>query len=142
MHSSSDFIGIIEASESLSKDIRNSEIAKEYFAAKNTLAACVDAQELINNFNRNKIKFDEAERFGKHYPGYDKIVKETLSSKKEMDMQEAVMNFKKSETVFLEMLEEISQIISSAVSENIDVPPSNPLSGRKNCSCGTTCSCS
>lgn len=142
MYSSSDLIEIISASESLSEDIRNSEIAKEYFEKKAQLASCKDAQELIKNFNKNKIRFDEAERFGKYYPDYDLIVKETLKSKKEMDMHDAVMNFKKCETQFLEMLTEISQIISSAVSDNIEVPSATPLSKKKNCNCGGSCGCS
>lgn len=142
MQISSDLIGIIEASELLAKDIRNSDVAKEYFATKKKLANSLEAQELINKFNTNKIRFEEAERFGRHHPDYDIIVKETLLSKKEMDMHEAVMNFKKSETIFLKMLEEISKIISSVVSENIEVPTAHPLSNGKNCNCGTSCSCS
>lgn len=133
---------MIESAELLAADIRNSDIVKEYFTKKQELAACVDAQALIHKFKKNKIRFDEAERFGKYYPEYDLIVKETLLSKKEMDMHEAVMNFKKCETRLLEMLDEISQIISSAVSDHIEVPSESPFSKGKNCNCGGSCSCS
>lgn len=145
LYTSSELLKITDLTEKLATDIRNSDISKRYFDNKQALTNCTDAQELIRKFNKNKDKYDEAMRFGKYYPDYDLIIKETLTSKREMDMHPIVINYKKSENDFLEMLTEVSKIISSSVSDEIIVPSLVPLSNIKSCNCGSSggaCGCS
>lgn len=143
MYTNSDFVKITDAAEELAKDICQSEIARDYLAKSEKLRTCADAQNLIIKFNKAKEKYEEAKRFGKYYPNYNDVVKEMRLTKREMDFHPEIAAFKKSEAVLLQLLSEISEVISSSVSDKIKVPSAVPFSNNKSCSCKNgRCGCS
>ncbi len=136
-------IDILDQSDKVANIIQSSNEMKTYIEKERALKANEEAQKLIAEFNRMKDQYDEAQRFGTYHPDYNKIMKTVRSAKRRMDMNEYVAAFKIAERSLQNLLDEVSEIIASSVSETIMVPKEGILaaSGCASGGCGTGGSC-
>ena len=139
-----EIVDILDKSEELGQYILQSDTMKEYNEAKNEMDNDPVAQKLIARFNKMKDKYEEVERFGRYHPDYSTIMKEIRVTKREMDMHDTIAAYKRKETELQGFLDEISQIIARAVSDNIMVPIDGALfkdGGGCGCGSGGGCGC-
>lgn len=136
-------IDILDQSDIVVDVLKMSNELKIYREREYALRTNKEAQSLINEFNKMKEQYDEAQRFGTYHPDYNKIMKTVRSSKRKMDMNEYVAAFKIAERNLQNLLDEVSKIIASSVSSSIMVPKEGILSasGCASGGCGTGGSC-
>lgn len=67
------------------------------------------------------------QRFGRYHPDYKEVTRKTRAYKREVDMDQNVAAFRRAEMDLQSLLDEISLLLASAVSENIKVPTGNPF---------------
>ncbi|WP_343073175.1 YlbF family regulator [Salicibibacter cibi] len=137
-------IELLDASDDLSGMIRSSDIYQTYFEARRGMLEDEEAKKLIEDFNHQKVKFDEVQRFGKYHPDYSEVTKALRIAKREMDLHESVSAYKKAERDLEKLLTEISEVLATSVSPNIKVPSGNPYFDNSSCSggCGSGGGCS
>ncbi|MCD8502758.1 MAG: YlbF family regulator [Bacillaceae bacterium] len=128
---------ILSEAYDLSDMIISSEIFNEYVSNKRCVQQDTHAQQLISTFNKKKEEYEEAARFGRFHPDFDRVAKEVRVVKREMDLYEPIASFKKAEKKLEELLNEISVLVARSVSDKIKVPTGNPFFDSK--SCGTGC---
>ncbi|WP_226665870.1 YlbF family regulator [Metabacillus litoralis] len=137
-------IQLLDEAEQLADLVLQSEIAEQYRRSYNILKNDKEAQELIYRFTKVKDLFEDVQRFGKYHPDYRKITKDLRDTKRELDLNETVSNFKKTENELQLLLDEISVEIGQAVSVHIKVPTGNPFfesSCGGGCGTGGGCGC-
>lgn len=136
-------IDILDQSDIVVDVLKMSNELKIYREREYALRTNKEAQNLINEFNKMKEQYDEAQRFGTYHPDYNKIMKQVRSTKRKMDMNEHVAAFKIAERNLQNLLDEVSKIIATSVSSSIMVPEDGMLaaSGCASGSCGTGGSC-
>lgn len=76
----------------------------------------------IRQFIRIKEQYEEVQRFGRYHPDYKEVTRKTRAYKREVDMDQNVAAFRRAEMDLQSLLDEISLLLASAVSENIKVP--------------------
>ncbi|WP_202081098.1 YlbF family regulator [Caldalkalibacillus salinus] len=123
---------VAEADE-LADQISRSDLAMEYHRCRRALNEDEDAQKTIKKFVKKKEEFEEVERFGRYHPDHDRVKKEMREVKREMDLHDKVVAFKKAEKELEKLLNEISQILAISVSEQIKVPTGNPFWDQMGC---------
>ncbi|OEH93925.1 YlbF family regulator [Bacillus solimangrovi] len=139
----SERLELLMQSEMLAQNIIESDLFQQYVECKHTLAQDKEAQRLIQAFNREKELYEDVQRFGRYHPDYHKVTKSVRIMKREVDMHEAVANFKKAERQLQDLLDEVSTFIGQSVSEFIKVPKGNPhFQSGCGCSSGGSCGCS
>ncbi|MBM7603451.1 cell fate (sporulation/competence/biofilm development) regulator YlbF (YheA/YmcA/DUF963 family) [Metabacillus crassostreae] len=137
-------IQLLDEAEQLADLVLNSEIADQYRRSYNILKNDKEAQELIYRFTKIKDLYEDVQRFGKYHPDYRKITKELRDTKRELDLNEVISSFKKSENDLQSLLDEISVELGQAVSIHIKVPTGNPFfesSCGGGCGSGGGCGC-
>ncbi|WP_110112949.1 YlbF family regulator [Bacillus sp. CGMCC 1.16541] len=140
-------VELIDEAEQLSNLILQSEVAEHYRQSFYTLKQDKQAQELIQEFVKMKEQYEDVQRFGKYHPDYSSITKKIRVLKREVDLHESVVAFKKAEKEVQKLLDEISVIIGKSVSEYVKVPTGNPFfdtmsSCSGGCGSGGSCGCS
>lgn len=141
-----ELVNVLDRSEKLGKMILQSDVMKEYKDSRTALENDEQAQRLIKAFTDIKIHYDDVQRFGRYHPDYNEIMKNVRSTKREMDMNEKVANFKVAERNLQRFLDSISEIVAKSVSDNIKVPKDGAALTDTGCSsggCGSggACSC-
>jgi len=131
----------VEEAYQLGQLILKSEEAKQYLQSRKKMDEDPEAQALISDFIRKKEAFEEAERFGKYHPDYQKLNREMREAKRSLDMNQYIAEFKKAEKEMESILNEISKIVAFAVSEDIKVPTGNPFWDAIGCGSGGGCGC-
>jgi cell fate (sporulation/competence/biofilm development) regulator YlbF (YheA/YmcA/DUF963 family) len=139
-------IELLEHAEQLAKMVLVSDIAEQYQICLYKLQNNKETQRKINRFVSLKELYDEVQRFGKYHPDYKKIMTQIRESKREMDMDPLVAEFKLAENDLQDLLDAISIIVGGAVSEHIKVPTGNQFfetntSHASGCGGGGSCSC-
>src|SRR5699024_10894275 len=142
-----EYVEILDHSEELGKMILQSEVMKAYNQSRQALNNDQESQRLIKAFIDIKIHYDDVQRFGRYHPDYNEIMKNVRSTKREMDMNEKVANFKVAERNLQRFLDSISEIVAKSVSDNIKVPQDGAdltdtgCSSGGGCGSGGACSC-
>jgi cell fate (sporulation/competence/biofilm development) regulator YlbF (YheA/YmcA/DUF963 family) len=139
-------VNLIDEAELLGTFVVHSEIAEVYRRTLNTLKADKSAQKVIAKFVEIKDLYEDVQRFGKYHPDYREITKAMREAKRELDLHETVISFKKAEKELQSLLDEISVELGRAVSPNIKVPTGNPFfdtgsSCGGGCGSGGSCGC-
>lgn len=132
-----EIVDLLEKSESIGQLILNSDTMDAYIKAKEDLAQDKTAQQLISEFNKVKDQYEEVQRFGRYHPDYNTIMKDIRSTKREMDMNEKVANYKIAERQLQDLLDEVSQVVAFSVSDKIKVPKDGALLTDGGCGCGS-----
>jgi cell fate (sporulation/competence/biofilm development) regulator YlbF (YheA/YmcA/DUF963 family) len=141
-------IQLLDHSEELAKMILQSDIVEQYQISLYKVRVNKDSQRKINDFIRVKDRYEEVQRFGKYHPDYKLVMGQIRDVKREMDLDDLVAEFKRSENDLQHLLDEVSMIVGKSVSVNVKVPTGNPFfdssSGCSSGSCGTggSCGCS
>lgn len=133
-------IQILEYAESLAKKILESDVATEYLKCKIDLEQDKEAQALIRNFSHMKEQYEDVQRFGTYHPDYKKITKDVRLIKRELDLNTTVYAFKQAENNLQKVLDDISQVVGTTVSQYIKVPNGNPFFSQ-GCGCGSGGAC-
>ncbi|MEI3606745.1 YlbF family regulator [Pseudogracilibacillus sp. SE30717A] len=139
-----EYVNILDKADRLKNMILQSEVMTQYEHAYNTLQKDQEAQRLINAFNHIKEHYEDVQRFGRYHPDYNEIMKNVRSTKRRMDMNSSVAEFKVAERELQRFLDEISEHIAKSVSEHIIVPKDGLALTDGGCStggCGSGGSC-
>ncbi|WP_338451939.1 YlbF family regulator [Niallia oryzisoli] len=138
---------ILENAEELAKMILQSEIANRYRTCIDKIKNNQETQRKIREFVKVKEQYEEVQRFGKYHPDYKTVMKTVRNSKREMDLDINIAEFRKAENDLQGILDEVSVLIGRSVSEHIKVPSGNPYfdslsSCGGGCGSGGSCGCS
>jgi cell fate (sporulation/competence/biofilm development) regulator YlbF (YheA/YmcA/DUF963 family) len=137
---------LIESAEQLGKMVLDSEIVEQYRICLYKLQKSKESQRKINRFVSLKELYEEVQRFGKYHPDYKRVMSQIRESKREMDLDPFVADFKLAENDLQQLLDEISVLVAGAVSSHIKVPTGNPFfdshsSHGGGCGSGGSCGC-
>lgn len=137
-------IELLDQAEDLSKMILESDIAEQYRICFYKMQNNKETQQKINRFVSLKELYEEVQRFGKYHPDYKRVMIQIRESKREMDLDPIVTEFKYAENDLQGLLDEVSMLIGGAVSKHIKVPTGNPFfesSHGGGCGSGGSCGC-
>ncbi|HLR01911.1 MAG TPA: YlbF family regulator [Virgibacillus sp.] len=137
-----EYSDILDMSEELSNMILQSDVMKNYEAARKTLQNDEEAQTLITAFNDIKEHYEDVQRFGRYHPDYNEIMKNVRSTKRKMDMNDKVAKYKIAERDIQRLLDEISGCIALSVSDQIKAPIDGAALTDHGCGSGGACGCS
>ena len=140
-------IRVLEKAERLGEMINHTDIAEKYRFYYNKLQQDEKTRDKIRAFSNMKELYEEVQRFGRYHPEYKEVMTKTRELKREMDMDENVALFRRAENELQSLLDEISVLVSHAVSKNIKVATGNPFfdtggSCGGGCGTGGGCGCS
>lgn len=147
MLATSERVQLLERAEGLAKMILKSDVAEQYRICLYKLKNNEESQRKINHFVSLKDLYEEVQRFGKYHPDYKRVMLQIRESKREMDLDSYVAEFRVAENNLQSLLDEVSVQLGGAVSEHIKVPTGNPFfdtgsSCSGGCGSGGSCSCS
>ncbi|ENH98349.1 hypothetical protein J416_01379 [Gracilibacillus halophilus YIM-C55.5] len=132
-----EIVNILDQSEALGQMVLESEVMEEFQKAKSTMDHDTEAQALITRFNELKDSYEEVERFGRYHPDYNKIMKDIRVAKREMDMHHTVAEYKVAERNLQQLLDEVSEVVATSVSDNVKVPKDGAVLKEGGCGCGS-----
>lgn len=140
-------IQLLDASDELSEAILHSETLENYYEKYRTLKSSSTSMDKIYKFNALKELYEEVQRFGRYHPDYSRVMNEIRETKRDMDMDPNVAQFRVAENELQQLLDEVSSLIGHAVSENVKIPTGNPFFDSQSgcsggCGSGGGCSCS
>src|SRR5690625_3396298 len=140
-----EYVEILDHSEELGKMILQSEVMKAYNQSRQALNNDQESQRLIKAFIDIKAHYDDVQRFGRYHPDYNEIMKNVRATKRKMDMHDKVAAFKVAERNLQKLLDDVSEMFASNVSEQIKAPKDGAALTDSGCSggCGSggACSC-
>jgi cell fate (sporulation/competence/biofilm development) regulator YlbF (YheA/YmcA/DUF963 family) len=137
-------IELLENAEALAGMILESDVVEHYQLCLYKLKNNKVTQRKISRFVSLKELYEEVQRFGKYHPDYKRVMTEIRESKREMDMDPLVAEFKLAENDLQALLDEVSMLVGGAVSKHIKVPTGNPFfesSHGSGCGGGGSCGC-
>lgn len=139
-----ELINVADAADELGEMILHSEAAQRYRDCYNKLYTIESVKQKIYAFSRLKEHYEDVQRFGRYHPDYKRIMMETRTAKREMDMDEHVAAFRKAETELQQLLDDVSLLIAHSVSTQVKVPGAGSIfsSGCGSCGSGGSCGCS
>ncbi|TXL67579.1 YlbF family regulator [Cerasibacillus terrae] len=135
------YIEILDQSEQLGAIILQSDVMQDYKNAKIELQYDQTAQGLIRDFVNIKDDYEDVKRFGRYHPDYNEIMKNVRATKRKMDLNEKVAQFKVAERNIQRLLDDVSEVIANSVSENIKVPKDGAALTDSGCGCGSGNGC-
>lgn len=140
-------IELLDTADELTEMIMQSDIAIDYLNKYHELKSSNEAMDKIHRFVKLKELYEEVQRFGRYHPDYSRVMKEIRETKREMDMDVKVAQFRVAENNLQSLLDEVSKLVGYAVSQNVKIPTGNAFfdSGSScsgGCGSGGGCSCS
>jgi cell fate (sporulation/competence/biofilm development) regulator YlbF (YheA/YmcA/DUF963 family) len=136
-----------DQAEELAEMILQSDIVEKYQISIYKLRANKESRRKINAFVKIKDRYEEVQRFGKYHPDYKEVMGQIRDTKREMDLDDFVAEFKRAETDLQNLLDEVSVLIGKSVSIHVKVPTGNPFFDSSSgcsggCGSGGSCGCS
>lgn len=144
MNATLDMSTLFDQTDGIVDMLRHSELFDRYRETKAQLLNDQEAIKLIKSFVKLKERYDEVQRFGKYHPDYHQVIQEMMDMKRDVDLNDKIADFKKAESDFEGLLNEISLLIASSVSPSIKVPNGDPFFDRGcsgGCATGGPCGC-
>lgn len=142
----SERVEILEEADQLVSMILESDIAEHYRQCLYSIKKNPETQAKIRQFVDMKNRYEEVQRFGKYHPDYKEVMGQIRVVKRELDLDEAIAEFKRAENDLQGLLDEVSVIIGRSVSESVKVPTGNPFfessCSTGGCGSGGGCGCS
>ncbi len=136
---------LLNYAEELARKITKSTIADEYRRALHILKQSNEAQLLITKFVSLKEQYEDVQRFGKYHPDYKEITTAIRRIKRELDLHETIINFKRAEVVLQQSFDEISCILGESISKHVKIPTGNSFfsscGSSGGCGTGGSCGC-
>lgn len=106
---------IYQKAYELAKDIKNSDEFKKYLNLEKEFLNNRKCQELLNNFQTQKQKYEEATSYGSYYPGLDKIRSDYQKSKIELMNDNLFKEYKNAEKTIDLIISEIERELKALV---------------------------
>ncbi|MCS1350180.1 YlbF family regulator [Mechercharimyces sp. CAU 1602] len=131
-----DMTEILLRIDQLAEGIKECDEMKEYLEWKRRVTEDVEAQRLIQEFQRFKEKVEEVERFGHFHPDYRSAKKEAAGKLSQLAQHPLIGSYMKAEEKLDQLLSEVSRLIAQPVSETIKVPINDPRQAKKRSGCG------
>lgn len=131
---------VLDHAESLAGLISQSEPFRHYISRRQAVARSEQAQKLIQRFSNIKVKYEEVQRFGRYHPDFKKVIQETMTAKREMDLYPLIAEFKQAEKGMQDFLGAVSAELAGSVSKSIKVPNGDPFFDH-GCGSGGSCKC-
>ncbi|WP_027726159.1 YlbF family regulator [Tuberibacillus calidus] len=144
MFVAADHLRLLDQADQLIHMLANSDIAARYRACKVQMAEDEEAQTLIRKFTALREKYNEVQRFGRYHPDFDRVIRQMMDVKRELDLNDTIASYKKAEEDFEKLLVEISRSLATSVSPSIKVPTGDPFFDRGcggGCGAGGACGC-
>lgn len=140
-------IELLEKAEELVQMVLESDIAENYRQCLYRVKSSKETQAKVQAFAKMKERYEEVQRFGRYHPDYKEVMGQIRVLKREVDLDDAVAEFKKAENDLQGLLDEISVLIGRSVSDSVKVPTGNPFfdtgsSCGGGCGSGGSCGCS
>lgn len=122
--------------------INSSDEIKEYIKYKQALEKDDKVNSLKKRLAKEKLQFEEAERFGHFHPNYHQEKEKIDKSLVELDKIELVKEYKNAEEKLDELLYLVSNTLAQSISTSIKVPKNDTLDEGSACSTQGCSSCS
>jgi cell fate (sporulation/competence/biofilm development) regulator YlbF (YheA/YmcA/DUF963 family) len=140
-------IELLEKAEELGQMVLDSDIAENYRQCLYRVKSSKETQAKVQAFVKMKERYEEVQRFGRYHPDYKEVMGQIRVLKREVDLDDAVAEFKRAENDLQGLLDEISVLVGRSVSESVKVPTGNPFfdtgsSCGGGCGSGGSCGCS
>jgi cell fate (sporulation/competence/biofilm development) regulator YlbF (YheA/YmcA/DUF963 family) len=140
-------IELLEKAEELVQMVLDSDVAENYRRCLYRVKSSKETQAKVQAFVKMKERYEEVQRFGRYHPDYKEVMGQIRVLKREVDLDDAVAEFKKAENDLQGLLDEISVLIGRSVSDSVKVPTGNPFfdtgsSCGGGCGSGGSCGCS
>src|SRR5690625_5795326 len=117
-----ELVDILDRSEQLGKMILASEDVVAYNRSRTALNKDPEAQQLIRDFQDIKSHYEDVQRFGRYHPDYNEIMKNVRMTKRKMDMNDKVADFKIAERNLQQLLEDRERTLLNSVLVAITAP--------------------
>jgi cell fate (sporulation/competence/biofilm development) regulator YlbF (YheA/YmcA/DUF963 family) len=111
------YFELCEKSEKFANDIMESNDFKELLLLKDRISK--EIPELLEEFNKAKIKYDEVMEYGVYHPDYKASKLRLVKAKEVLYTNELVKRYKELERSIQEKLDLASKEIVKAISNNI-----------------------
>lgn len=128
---------ILLAAYHLADQINESDEVENYLQYKQQVEHDQEAQQLINEFQKVKELFTEAQRFGIFHPNYHEAKEQAKVYEQKLRNHPLIGAYLQAEEQLDQLLYQISTTIAHAVSESIKIPSNQPLAelrAKKQCS--------
>ncbi len=106
----------------LADEINESEEVKNYLRLKKAMQEDAQVQKLIQNFQKIKMEYEEAQRFGIFHPDYHQAKQRAEEFQRKMTEHPLIAAYLEAESKLDQLLYEISTAIAHSVSESIKIP--------------------
>ncbi|GAB3069416.1 YlbF family regulator [Salinicoccus sesuvii] len=135
---------ILDQLDALNEKIRQTEAHQQYCKYRALLEEDKEVAQLIDQFTRLKLDFEEVQRFGRYHPDFSTKRREINQFKKKLDMHPVIMEYRRAEYQLQALLDEVLYHVGISISNNVNIVSSNPffsVSGESGCSTGGSCGC-
>ncbi|MBV7390275.1 YlbF family regulator [Enterococcus alishanensis] len=116
-----------DSNEALIDAILNSSTYQNYFSCKESMDQSPEVENLRSSFNKEKDKLEQISAYGKYAPDYKEQQRTLRKSKRTLDLNQQVAEYRLAENDFQALLDEISQRLAAAISNEIKVDAGNPF---------------
>ncbi|AQP53239.1 hypothetical protein CBF34_09965 [Vagococcus penaei] len=123
----------------LKECLLDSSLVDDYVRHHEEIKASTDVEQLIQEFQEVKHRFESIESYGNYAPGFKETRRELRKKKRALDTHELVMTYKQSETALQNVLDYLALDLSKCVSEKIKVDAGNPFFEFASRGCGGSC---
>lgn len=113
---------LIELAYEISDEIKEQKAYKRLLEIKKLTQTNPELINLINNFNKAKVKYEEVQKYGKYHPDLKQVQLLMQETKEALYTHELIIEYKKLEKTIQTVLDEVSASIANAVSKKIKHP--------------------
>ncbi|TCS95016.1 YlbF family regulator [Hazenella coriacea] len=117
-----DMTEILLEAYQLADHIKESNEVNHYLACKKRLEEDLEAQKIIQGFQKMKERLEEVQRFGIFHPEYHQVKEEAQVYQERMLAHSIIGDYLEAEKNLDHLLYEVSSMIAHSVSDSIKVP--------------------
>ncbi|MGX6961490.1 YlbF family regulator [Vagococcus xieshaowenii] len=132
-------IRVEEKTRTLITTITQSETLNELVTRRTVIEQSNEINKKVKQFIEAKEAFEKVEAYGKFAPDYTEKRRHMRKMKRELDTNEAVMDYRISESDLQETLDLISYQLAQIVSPDIKIDAGNPFFEFAQRGCGGSC---
>lgn len=116
-----------DTTEALIGAILTSSAYQSYLSCKKSMEQSTEVTDLRKSFNKEKDKFEQISAYGKYAPDYKEQQRTLRKSKRALDLNQQVAEYRLAENDFQALLDEIGQRLAATISNEIKVDAGNPF---------------
>lgn len=123
----------------VAEDVLSSQFVADYLLSYNRVETSKEVSALLSDFLVKKEAFERIEPYGKYAPDFKETRRALRKSKRALDVNDLVAEFKANETTVQNVLDYIGLDIAQTISKTIKVDAGNPFFEFAQKGCGGTC---